>query len=57
MGDALGTLGIILFLFGMVVAILWILMPFAVFGLKDRIDETNRLLRLISEQLADRKNV
>jgi hypothetical protein len=52
MGEALGGASIILFLLGLVICILWILMPFAVFGLKARIDETNRLLRLIADQLA-----
>jgi len=46
-----GTFGIIISLFLMVTAVLWFLMPFAVFGIKNRLDEsikeqrtTNKLL-------------
>jgi hypothetical protein len=40
----LAAFGSIIFLFGLVLAILWILVPFAIFGIKGRLD------RLISEQ-------
>lgn len=41
---ALGGAGVILVLIGMVIAVLWVLLPFAVFGIKDLAKE------LIAEQ-------
>ncbi len=50
------TLGLIFMIFMLIVGILWFLMPFAVFGIKARLDEhlkevkqTNRLLTQIAE--------
>lgn len=35
---------LLLILLAFVIAVLWIVLPFAVFGIKSRLDETNRLL-------------
>jgi uncharacterized protein YoxC len=43
-GIAFGILGIVLI-------VLWITVPFAIFGIKQRLDETNRYLKTIVEQL------
>ena len=43
-GIAFGILGIVLI-------VLWITVPFAIFGIKQRLDETNRHLKAIVEQL------
>lgn len=37
-------MGVALILFWIFVAILWVLLPFAVFGIKKRLDKTNELL-------------
>jgi hypothetical protein len=53
-GQLLGSgLGLLVIVVGLVLAVLWILMPFVVFRIKDRIDITNRLLEKISDQLAE----
>ena len=36
---------------GIVLLVLWITVPFAIFGIKQRLDETNRHLKAIVEQL------
>ena len=41
-GGLVGTMGT---LFLLAAAILWVVIPFAVFGIKNRIDRTNALLR------------
>ena len=43
-GIAFGILGIVLI-------VLWITVPFAIFGIKQRLDETNRHLKVIVERL------
>ena len=55
--EALGGFAIILALLGFFIAILWILLPFAVFGIKDlarglilKQETTNKLLQKIIEQ-------
>ena len=48
-GIALGILGIVLIA-------LWIALPFAVFRIKQRLDETNRHLETIAEQLKAQTN-
>jgi hypothetical protein len=55
--NSYGTAGLILVLIGVVIAILWVLLPFAVFGIKDMartlIEEqrtTNKLLERIATQ-------
>lgn len=57
----LGVLWLVIILFAIVLAILWICLPFAVFGTKPKIDEliaemkaNNALLQEISAQLARR---
>jgi len=59
MGDALtGTFGMVVMLFLLIAAVLWFLLPFAVFGTKARMDEliqinkkTNVTLECIYEEL------
>ncbi len=48
-----GIFGILLGLFLLVLAILWVLLPFAVFGTKDRLDKVSKQLEAISDQLQD----
>lgn len=56
MAQQYGVIGFIVFVFLVVLAILWFLLPFAIFGTKDLIEqqikeqkETNKLLKLILE--------
>lgn len=53
MAGGFGVLGMIFFLFLFLLAILWILMPFAIFGTKDRLDiliaEAKKQNELLSE--------
>ena len=42
--SGLAAFGSLIFLFGLLLAVLWILVPFAIFGIKGRLD------RLIAEQ-------
>lgn len=51
----LTVLSFVFFAFVVILIILWICMPFAVFGLKAKIDETNGLLRYIATKLDERK--
>lgn len=44
MGAAMGGMGIFIVIFFVVLAILWICLPFAVFGVKDRLDKIIKLL-------------
>jgi hypothetical protein len=44
-------LGIAFGILGLVLIVLWIALPFAVFRIKQRLDETNRHLEAIVEQL------
>jgi hypothetical protein len=46
-------IGIAFGILGLVLIVLWIAMPFAVFRIKQRLDETNRHLEAIVEQLKD----
>lgn len=48
-----GILGILLALFLLFLAILWALLPFAVFGTKDRLNNITHQLEVISEQLQE----
>ena len=34
----LGVFGVVLFIFAIIIGILWIILPFAVFGVKDKLD-------------------
>jgi hypothetical protein len=46
-----GGLGVAIILFLLILAILWFVLPFAVFGTKPKLDETNKLLKEIVEHL------
>ena len=54
MDQVIGS-GAVLFimLFALLLGILWILLPFAIFGMKKRQAETNELLELINATLAE----
>jgi len=49
-------LGIALGILGLVLIVLWIALPFAVFRIKQRLDETNRHLKAMVEQLKAQTN-
>jgi hypothetical protein len=49
-------LGIALGILGLVLIVLWVALPFAVFRIKQRLDETNRHLKAIVEQLKTQTN-
>lgn len=51
MFEFISSLGVIGFLFGLLMLVLWTLLPFAVFGIKDRLDKQIELLTAINEQL------
>jgi F420-0:gamma-glutamyl ligase-like protein len=51
MFEFMSSLGFIGFLFGLLILVLWTLLPFAVFGIKDRLDKQIELLTAINEQL------
>ncbi len=54
---ALGMIGFLVWMFavllGLVVTVLWILMPFAVFAIRRRVDEQQALLAQIDRHLAE----
>lgn len=50
MGDMVGGLGVIVTLFWIVLAILWMLVPFAIFGIKPRLDLIAHNQKLLIEQ-------
>lgn len=50
MGEMVGSLGIIVTLFWIFLAILWVLVPFAIFGIKPRLDLIARNQKLLIEQ-------
>jgi len=49
--DSWGAFYTVFMLFAFVTAVLWFLLPFAVFGVKKRLDEANRLLTEIHKEL------
>jgi hypothetical protein len=49
-------IGIALVILGLVLIVLWVALPFAVFRIKQRLDETNRHLKAIVEQLKAQTN-
>lgn len=51
--EAMGGLGIVLAILMVVLAILWICLPFAVFGMKKRLD---RIIFLLEQQNRDARN-
>lgn len=51
MGEVFGGLSIILFLFLLVLAILWFLLPFAVFSIKARVEQSTRIQKGILMEL------
>lgn len=50
MQEGLAGLGTIVWLFGVLIVILWIALPFAVFGIKKRLDEIIKQLRILNRQ-------
>ena len=57
--EAFGIFGVLLALLGVVIAVLWVFMPFAIFGLKDLTRDlireqrrTNELLEKLANQRA-----
>ncbi len=58
-----GILGLIIIVFLVILGILWVLLPFAVFGVKDRLDKliaqskkTNALLESLSHPLTKKES-
>lgn len=49
-----GELGVLAVLAGILLAVLWIALPFAVFGIKARMDRTNALLEDLLAELRNR---
>ena len=49
------SFGILGVLFFMLLVLLWTLLPFAVFGIKDRLDQQIALLQKIEKELAQHK--
>ena len=44
-------LALIAVIFGFIIAVLWILLPFAVFGIKSSLEKQNKTLKAIEEHL------
>ena len=51
MAEVGGLFLVLAFLFGIFVMVLWIILPFAVFGIKGKIDDTNKRLDALTEQV------
>jgi hypothetical protein len=49
--EAFGIFGVLLFLLGVVIAVLWVFMPFAIFGQKDLTRELIREQRRANDLL------
>ena len=49
------TLIFVLFLFGAILVVTWIILPFGIFGIKTRLDKTNMILSEILRQLSGGK--
>ncbi len=47
-----GVIGLIVILFLVVLAVLWCVLPFAVFGIKDRLDKLIKEMQAIKEATA-----
>ncbi len=47
--EALGAFGGVLIIFAIIIGILWIILPFAVFGIKERLDRMITLLKQNNE--------
>lgn len=52
MPDFSGAFGTILILFLFVLAVLWFLIPFAVFGIKDKLNQMIKLQKKANDKLA-----
>jgi len=50
-----GGLGLVIFAFLVILVILWFCLPFAIFGIKPRIDEQTKLMREILNELKARR--
>jgi ribosomal protein L40E len=46
-----GALGVFLIIFLIILGILWLILPFAIFGIKDKLDTMIRLLKEIKAEL------
>ncbi len=46
-----GIIGIILLIFSIIVGILWSILPFAIFGIKPKLDKIIQLLEEINKKL------
>jgi len=51
MFDLFSSLGIFGLIFAGIIIVLWTLLPFAVFGIKDRLDQQIELLKSIESEL------
>lgn len=58
-----GTIGFIVILFLLILAVLWFFLPFAIFGTKEKLDNikaeienTNKILRVIANELSARQS-
>ncbi len=51
MFPGMSLLGIIFIIFSIIVGVLWIILPFAVFGIKSRLDKIINLLEEINRKL------
>ncbi len=51
MFPGMSLLGIIFIIFSIIIGVLWIILPFAVFGIKSRLDKIINLLEEINRNL------
>ena len=49
--EASGAFGVVLIISAIIIGILWLILPFAIFGIKDRLDTQIRLLKDIKASL------
>jgi len=49
--EELGGLAVIAVIFGFIISVLWILLPFAVFGIKSSLEKQSKTLKSIEEHL------
>ena len=50
--ESFGAVITVAAIFLVVLALLWFILPFAVFGIKTRLDQNARLMRIIADRLA-----
>ena len=51
LGPGFGIIALIFTIIGIIIGILWSILPFAVFGIKPRLDKINNTLEKILEEL------